>query len=283
MSSAVRPSFWNDQPQRFPFDGAGTVTSTSTELRSAFVPRTTRYSASGSLRRPLALATTTNASSTNNGVTPAFDWDSGFPQNYVRPPNLIPTVANSSAVAMIGAKDGRPPHFQNWSLGVQRRLAANLVLEADYVGVKGTRLGTALIRPNELNPSYLNLGSLLTSSATSAAAQAAGIPLPYPGFTGSVAQALRPFPQYLDITNLSNPNGNSTYHALQMKMERRIFYVLTGVAAYAWSKTLTNSDIAAGGGPGGQTFYNRGLEKAVSEMLALMKKLIKPSDTPCFF
>ncbi|MGD0047632.1 MAG: TonB-dependent receptor [Bryobacteraceae bacterium] len=203
--------------------------------------------------------------STNNGVTPAFDWDSGFPQNYARPPDLSPTVVNSSAVTMIGANDGRPPYFQNWSVGVEHELPANLLLEADYVGVKGTRLGTALIRPNELNPSYLSLGSLLTAPVTSAAAQAAGIPVPYPGFTGSVAQALRPFPQYLDITNLSNPNGNSTYHALQMKMERRVSHGLTGVVAYAWSKTLTDADIAAGGGPAGQTFYNRGLEKALSD------------------
>jgi hypothetical protein len=203
--------------------------------------------------------------STNNGVTPAFNWDGGFPQNYVRPPDIIPTVANGSAVNMIGTGDGRPPYFQNWSLGIGRALPGNLLVEADYVGVKGTRLGTALIRPNELNPSYLSLGSLLSAPVTSAAAQAAGVAIPYPGFTGPVAQALRPFPQYLDITNLSNPNGNSTYHALQMKMERRISRGLTGVAAYAWSKTLTDSDTAAGGGPAGQTFYNRALEKAVSD------------------
>jgi len=35
--------------------------------------------------------------------------------------------------------------------------------------------------------------------------------------------------------------------------------------AYAWSKTLTDADVAAGGGPAGQTYYNRGLEKAVSD------------------
>jgi hypothetical protein len=203
--------------------------------------------------------------STNNGVTPAFNWDSGFPQNYVRPPSLTPTVVNGSAVAMIGAGDGRPPYFQNWSVGVQQEVAANLLVEADYVGVKGTRLGTALIQPNELNPSYLSLGSLLSSPVTSAAAKAAGIAVPYAGFTGSVAQALRPFPQYLTITNLSNPNGNSTYHALHAKMERRVSRGLTGVVAYAWSKTLTNADMAAGGGPAGQTYYNRGLEKAVSD------------------
>jgi len=119
--------------------------------------------------------------SPNNGVTPAFNWDSGFPQNYVRPPDISPTVVNGSAVTMIGAGDGRPPYFQNWSVGVQHELIANLLVEADYVGVKGTRLGTALIQPNELNPSYLSLGNLLTAPVTSAAAQAAGIPLPYPG------------------------------------------------------------------------------------------------------
>jgi hypothetical protein len=64
---------------------------------------------------------------------------------------------------------------------------------------------------------------------------------------------------------LSNPNGNSTYHALHAKMERRVSRGLTGVVAYAWSKTLTDSDTAAGGGATGQTYYNRRLEKAVSD------------------
>ncbi len=203
--------------------------------------------------------------STDNGVTPAFNWDDGFPQNFVRPPMISPTVANRSAVAMIGRNDGRPPYFQNWSLGVQREVIASLLVEASYVGVKGTRLGTALIRPNELDPRFLSLGSLLTNQVTSAAAQAQGIPLPYPGFTGSVQQALRPYPQYLDITNNSNPNGNSTYHALQAKVEKRLSAGLTGVFSYAWSRSISDNNVQAGGGPGGQTFYNRRLEKAVSD------------------
>jgi hypothetical protein len=137
------------------------------------------------------------------------------------------------------------------------------MVEADYVGVKGTRLGDGLIRPNELSPQYLSLGSLLTSSITSPQAQAAGIPLPYAGFTGSVAQALRTFPQYLDITNNTNPNGNSTYHALQAKAEKRLSHNLTGLVTYAWSKSISDGNVQAGGGPGGQTYYNRRLEKSV--------------------
>src|SRR5690606_25034233 len=39
---------------------------------------------------------------------------------------------------------------------------------------------------------------------------------------------------------------------------------LTLLGAYTWSKSISDGDVAAGGGPGGQTFYNRRLEKAIS-------------------
>jgi hypothetical protein len=79
-----------------------------------------------------------------------------------------------------------------------------------------------------------------------------------------VAQALRPYPQYLNIDNRSNPNGNSTYHSLQTKVEKRLSAGLTLLGAYTWSKTISDGDIMAGGGPSGQDFYNRRLEKGIS-------------------
>ena len=88
--------------------------------------------------------------------------------------------------------------------------------------------------------------------------------MPYAGFTGSVAQALRPYPQYSGITNNSNPNGNSTYNALQVKLTKRFSHGLSVLGAYTWAKSLTDGNIAAGGGPSGQDFYNRKLEKALS-------------------
>lgn len=202
--------------------------------------------------------------STDTGVTPAFNWDIGFPQNFARPPLINPSVANDSDVNYIGRADGRAPYFQNWTFSVQRELPARILLEAAYVGDKGTRLGNGLINLNELDPQYLRLGSLLSLPVTSAQAQAAGIPIPYAGFNRSVAQALRPYPQYLAINNRSNPNGNSTYHALQVKADKRMSYGLTYLLSYTWSKTISDGDIQAGGGPGGQTYYNRRLEKAIS-------------------
>jgi hypothetical protein len=210
--------------------------------------------------------------STDAGATPAFNWDGGFPTNWPKPPFINPTVQNGTNVTMIGPGDGRPPMFQNYTFSVQQAISARASLEAAYVGVKGTRLGNGLISINQLDPKYLSLGSLLTQSVTSAAAVAQGIKVPYAGFTGSVAQSLRPYPQFLNIVNNSNPNGNSTYHALQMKFTQRLSHGVTVLAAYTWSKSLTDGSIAAGGGPGGQDFYNRRLEKALS-----------PNDVPQIF
>ena len=203
--------------------------------------------------------------STNTGVTPAFSLDSGFPTNWPVPPFINPTVQNGASVNMIGLNDGRAPYFLNSQVSVQYSLPGQATFEAAYVGVKGTRLGTNLINLNQVNPKYLSLGSLLTQSVTSAAAVAAGIPIPYPGFTGSVTQALRPYPQYQTINNKSNPNGNSTYNALQVKYTKRLSHGFTVLGSYTWSKSITDGNISAGGGDSGQDYYNRRLEKTIAD------------------
>jgi hypothetical protein len=200
----------------------------------------------------------------DQGVNAAFYWDRGFPQNFPLPPFISPTAANGTALRMIGRNDGRAPYFQNWSLTVERELASRMNLELTYLGAKGTRLGNALVRPNEVDPRYLSLGSVLQRPFNSAEAVAAGITSPYPGFTGSAAQALRPYPQYLDVFNRSNPAGGSTYHALQSQFTVRSRFGLDLQLAYTFAKTLSDVDVMAGGGTTGQTTYNRALEKAIT-------------------
>ena len=46
--------------------------------------------------------------------------------------------------------------------------------------------------------------------------------------------------------------------------EERFTRGLIFLANYTWSKTISDGDVQAGGGPGGQDFYNRALEKAIS-------------------
>src|SRR5262249_29041677 len=94
---------------------------------------------------------------------------------------------------------------------------------------------------NALDLSYLSLGSLLNANINSAQARAAGIPIPYAGFNSSVAQALRPYPQFTNIPVVGAQVGSSTYHAMQMNFQKRAGD-LTFLLAYTISKQLTNVD-----------------------------------------
>jgi hypothetical protein len=66
------------------------------------------------------------------------------------------------------------------------------------------------------------------------------------------------------VWNRSNPAGSSTYHAFQTQVTARNWRGLDVQMAYTWARTLSDSDILAGGGPAGQTTFNRRLEKAIS-------------------
>ena len=239
-----------------------------TVLRSGYGIYYAQGNANAGLRDSLSASAGFSANptfqTTDQGVTPAFNWNNGFPQNYVKPPVIDPSAANGADLRPILRDDGRPPYFQNWSFTIEREIVPRANLELTYLGTKGTRLGSGLVRLNELDPKYLSLGTLLSRPFNSPEAVAAGIVSPYPGFTGSVAQALRPYPQYLNLDNRSNPSGSSTYHAFQTQVSVRALAGLDVQMAYTFAKTISDADILAGGGPAGQTTFNRRLEKGIA-------------------
>jgi hypothetical protein len=102
---------------------------------------------------------------------------------------------------------------------------------------------------NQLDPKYLSLGNLLNADISSAAAQAAGIPLPYPGFRGSVAQALRPYPQFTNIPQANAMASSGLYHSLQLNLQKRFSQGLHFLVAYTISKNIV-SDGRSGYGTG---------------------------------
>jgi hypothetical protein len=103
--------------------------------------------------------------------------------------------------------------------------------------------------------------------------------LPYPTFTGDINQALRPFPQYGDFNQEDNSftpdrTGNSTYHAMQLQVDKRFSQGLSFLVSYTVSKNLTDADSSGPGVAGftgtnefiGQNSFDRSAEKAVSEL-----------------
>jgi hypothetical protein len=95
---------------------------------------------------------------------------------------------------------------------------------------------------------------------------------PFTGFSGTIGQALRPFPQYggIDTDCCLENLGQSTYHALLTKVERRFHNGLNLLASYTFSKTLTDADSALptfaqfSGGSLVQNSYNLKGEKSLS-------------------
>jgi hypothetical protein len=156
------------------------------------------------------------------------------------------------------------PYVQNWNIGFQYMLPADILFEADYVGAKGTRLGAGGFagRSNDVPTKYMALSALsndvtgdpyLSMDIDSALgdpdiaavlAQFGITGKPFPSFSGTVADSLRPYPQFTGITNTFPNFGNSTYHSLQTTVRRRVRQGLNFIAAYTWSKTLTNADSA---------------------------------------
>src|SRR4029079_8760431 len=164
----------------------------------------------------------------------------------------------------------RPALMNTWTLDVQRELPFNTVLNAAYVGSRTTGLTTGLENINQVNPKYLSLGNLLLADVHSPEAAAAGISVPYPGFQGSVAQALRPYPQYNTINDFYQPTGFGTYHALQARLQKRFSKGLLFLTSYTLSKnigTIANNTFGSwfgGGGFGAMDTYNRALEKGLA-------------------
>jgi hypothetical protein len=88
----------------------------------------------------------------------------------------------------------------------------------------------------------LGLGAaVLNAPADSDIARANGIALPYEGFNGNVAQALRMYPQYRGVLDRGVPLGRSQYHALQVVLEQRVTQGLQYRIGYTFSQLKNNA------------------------------------------
>jgi Carboxypeptidase regulatory-like domain/TonB dependent receptor len=208
---------------------------------------------------PIAAIDPTNV--TNKG------WDQGLPP--IPAPVRTLTAANNGNIDYWDPKSGRQTYMQMWSLTVERELPGKIALEVSYVGNKGTRLNANEENLNQVRTKWLSLGNELVAdvsclgNGTCPNAVAAGVKLPYAGFTGSIAQALRPFPQYTSVQSLTQETGSSTYNGLQARAQKSFSNGVSFLVAYTWSKTLSDSVLQFGAfNPGAIDTYDRGRDKA---------------------
>ena len=109
------------------------------------------------------------------------------------------------------------------------------------------------------------LGPLLNQDIAHPDVVAAGYRLPYPGFTGTLAQSLKPYPQFFGVGPRGEAIGNSSYHAFLLKAEKRFSSGFQYLLSYTFSKTLTDTPLNAYGRFSPQDTFNRGVERSLSQ------------------
>lgn len=154
---------------------------------------------------------------------------------------------------------GRPARQYQYSFTIQREITGNLVVDAAYVGNRGVWWPTfddakgQMTNYNYLSTSVLNNYGLSLSNPAdlailmarvgSAAAGPFQNRIPFAGFplTASVAQALRPFPQFNGGVNpVGAPLGETWYNSLQATATKRLSRGLQATFNFTWSKSLAS-------------------------------------------
>jgi hypothetical protein len=195
-------------------------------------------------------------------------------------PGLRPSPGQiDSPSAWIDPNGGRPARILQWSVGLQREVTRNLVVEANYVGNRGVWFqANGLISLNALEPSRLARYNLNIANAadrslliarldSSLAAQRGFNGQVYPTYStgNTVAQSLRPFPQFGGLGSRFSPLGNTWYDSLQAKVTQRFTHGLDFSLAFTWQKELTRgSDDQGGGVAATNDVFNRVNQKYIS-------------------
>ena len=207
-------------------------------------------------------------------VTPwagIFNWDNGFPTDRYIPGSFDVSHANRAggSPAMTDPRYGQAPYTQQWNLNIQRGFGGGWLLDVGYIANKSTGIkNNALARLNQLPASVLTeYGRSLPNAVTSAAQAAAnGVRYPFEGYRGTVAGALRDFPQLSGLSTIAPyaaPLGFSHYQSLQITLDKQFSKGLSLYANYAWSKVLSNTGSSfLNDNPGPLDYYNLKLEKA---------------------
>ena len=146
------------------------------------------------------------------------------------------------------------------------KFSKTLAVEASYIGNRGAWWeADGMINVNAMPPQYLlNKGidvnnatdrALLTKPMTNPDVIARGFKQPYAGFpmTATLAQALRPFPQFAAsasgtpaINYLWAPLGRTWYDSLQIKMTKRYSHGLDLSSGFTWQKELVMGNSRSG-------------------------------------
>ncbi len=168
------------------------------------------------------------------GLTPVLTLENGFP-----------STSSTGFPSYFGVDKNAPtPYAQQWSASLQHEAPGRVLVELAYVGTKGTDL--SLFRRFN-TPAHVETGQDLP---------------PRPGDL----QSLRTFPDLGTLYQIQNI-GNSIYHSLQVKAEKRFTGRVSFLGSFVWGKSIDDADSEIPGSYesfGAQDERNLRLERGLS-------------------
>ena len=178
-----------------------------------------------------------NYVSLDNGITFPLTLREGFPPVSFNDPYVLSPLTGVGWLPR-NYLDG---YMQQWGLNIQREVFRQTLVEIGYVGTRGTHLKMGSYELNQVPANLLGPGD---------------------------AQSRRPYPTRGSISAMYLPIGNSTYHALQARFERRFQRGLAFQGAYTFSKSIDDCSGFASNSSYGVTSvqdnYNLRAERSVS-------------------
>ncbi len=226
-----------------------------------------------------------------NDQTPGFIVQPTFP---VTNPNLFPVAPGTLGAPgsffqaatepyVPDPQQNRPPRVNQYSVGMQREITHNFIMEASYVGNHAVWIpgpygflsqtsaaeyaqyglypypGTGPAGYNNYND-YLLLSQPLSNPQVIQTLAARGIKniVPYSGFplSGTLQDAIYPFPQFPGLEPSVSPTGDSHYDSLQVKATKRLSHNLQAGGTFTWAKGFSSPAVP-------QDFFNPNAEKQV--------------------
>jgi hypothetical protein len=149
------------------------------------------------------------------------------------------------------------PRMQRWQIGIQRELPNQMVLEASYVGNRGTDIQTS----RNINSTPLRyLSTSPTRDQATIDYLSANVPNPFVGLMPVTAgtafrsatiareRLLRPYPQF-DAVNTTTNEGKSWYNSLQLGLQKRFSSGYTLGLNYTFSRFEEATEFLNGADP----------------------------------
>ena len=142
------------------------------------------------------------------------------------------------------------PMVQQWNFEIERELPGNMMVDIGYVGNHGTHLvGEAFQQFNFVHTAdilkYRNqLSTNVPITSIYSGQTATALQQIWGSSSLPLSTLLEPFPAYGGVQNNVGFEGASTYNALNLRLQKRYSNGLTFVAAYTFSKIMTNAAVA---------------------------------------